>query len=214
MKEIDLKGISYIQPLRWGTAEWYYGMDYPYGDLYEAEELFRDGRPLDKYQHLYFVHYPDGEVICPLELQGSMAFGEPVYCDQSIAFPVVDFAGGIINIYSFDCVKRTLDTAAELPLSSVKDCYNLLLHIKPLTLSRQPNDGSLELIWPERKLIKTGERETFFLREGGRLYFSNWYEDPDYREEIIVRSAESGEILEQMPGDIMVMPDGQLWHIK
>ena len=37
-----MQGISYIEPLE-GSAEWYWGMDYTSGDLYEAEELFKDG---------------------------------------------------------------------------------------------------------------------------------------------------------------------------
>ena len=41
IKKIHTGGITYIQPLT-GTDEWYWGTDYTSGDLYEAEELYRD----------------------------------------------------------------------------------------------------------------------------------------------------------------------------
>ena len=47
---------------------------------------------------------------------------------------------------------------------------------------------------------------------GERIYFTAWYEDPDYREETIVRSLK-GEILDRFPGDIRIMPGGEKWHL-
>ena len=84
----------------------------------------------------------------------------------------------------------------------------------PLTLSRQPNDGTFDLVWPERKTIEISERESFFCREGNRLFFSRWYEDPDYREELVIRDTGTGEILETRPGDIQIMPNGEVWYMK
>ena len=50
------------------------------------------------------------------------------------------------------------------------------------------------------------------LRAGGdRLYFSAWFEDPDYREEVVVRSFATGAVAERIPGALMEMPDGQRW---
>jgi hypothetical protein len=95
----------------------------------------------------------------------------------------------------------------------VKDCYNLRLHEHPLTLTRQANNGVLEVIWPVRKDILINKTESFFYREDNKLYFGAWYEDPDYREETIIRDVESGEVIEKLPGDVTVMPDGQLWHL-
>ena len=43
MKTIDAGGITYIEPVPEGTADWYYGISREHGDLYEAEELFRRG---------------------------------------------------------------------------------------------------------------------------------------------------------------------------
>ena len=43
---------------------------------------------------------------------------------------------------------------------------------------------------------------------------SIWYEDPDYREETLVRSAQDGTILERFSGDIRIMPNRERWLIK
>ena len=212
MKNICLEGISYLQAFPEGSGEWYYAMDQPAGDLYEAEELAQAGRFIEG-SRLYLIRYPEGEVICPLEKKAGTAFGTPVFYDGRISILTVDFIEGMIRIHHFDCRTRELDEAAALPLSSVKDCYNLMLHEHPLTLTRQPNDGTFELIWPEKKTIKLEPTESFFYREDDRLFFNTWYEDPDYREETIIRSAKTGEILERMPGDVHIMPNGDLWHL-
>ena len=68
-KKINTQGITYIEPLV-GCNEWYWGMDYTHGDLYEAEELFRDGRPVSQ-NKLLFVHDPDGTVVQPVVAQES-----------------------------------------------------------------------------------------------------------------------------------------------
>jgi len=43
MKTIETDGITYLKPVPGATAEWYYGMNYEEGDLYEAEEIFKSG---------------------------------------------------------------------------------------------------------------------------------------------------------------------------
>ena len=60
--------------------------------------------------------------------------------------------------------------------------------------------------------------ESFFLREDDKLYFNKWHEyrdGADYRywEETVVRSPE-GDIIEILPGDVRIMPDGEMWHLK
>lgn len=65
------------------------------------------------------------------------------------------------------------------------DSYNLILYTSPLSLTRQSNDGTFEIIWPEKVSFAIDDSETFNFREGDKLYFNIWYEDPDYREETI-----------------------------
>ena len=63
-----------------------------------------------------------------------------------------------------------------------------------------------------------GERESFFLRDGDRLFFNKWHEEGDgadyrYWEETVVRSLD-GRVLEVLPGDVRLMPNGELWHLE
>lgn len=58
MKEIETHGILDLQPL-WGSP-WYWGTDYASGDLYEAEELYRDG------QYFAAPLWMDGSAVLPM----------------------------------------------------------------------------------------------------------------------------------------------------
>ena len=84
----------------------------------------------------------------------------------------------------------------------------------PLTLTRQANDNTIEIIWPEQVQLTIEDRETLNFREGDKLYMTVWHEDPGYREETVVRSVQDGTILDRYPGDIRIMPNGEKWLIK
>ena len=63
----------------------------------------------------------------------------------------------------------------------------------------------------ENKSFPIGSTEGFYFRKEEKLYFSAWYEDPDYRVEIIIRDFDTGEVIKKMPDSIRLMPDGQQW---
>lgn len=217
MKHIDADGITFIEPLS-GTGEWYYGIGYEHGDLYEAEELYKMGEPV-KGRSLVLVHYPDGTVYRPVSKAEGKYSTPPVYYEGAIYLIQVDFPKGVIEIVRFDEKSHETSVAAEIPLDSVKDCYNLNLTTKPLTMTRQcVGDNDFEIVWPERVSFKMGDHDSFFLRDGDKLYFSRWHEEgdgPDYEywEEIVVRNLE-GEITDTFSGDIQLMPNGEMWHLK
>ena len=213
MKNIDIRGIPNMEPVRGGTDEWYWATDYIHGDLYEAEELFRDGHPV-KSNRLYLIHYPDGKVYEPVKLTDGQYLGTPIYDGSSVVLLAVSFAEGVIRILRFLHQQEKVQEVTQLPLSAVKDCYNLLLHTSPLSLTRQPNDGTFEIIWPEQVRFAIDERETLNFRDGEKLYFNIWYEGPDYREETLVRSLPDGTILERLSGDIRIMPNREQWLLK
>ena len=216
MKTIKTDGITYIDLVPHGTDEWYYGISYEHGDLYEAEEVFKAGQDVEG-RNLCLIHYPDGEVYRPVPKQSGIYPAEPVYLDGSIYILSVDFLRNLIQIMRFDCDSHAIDVVEELPLSSVKDCYNLHLDTAPLTLTRQcVGSNEFEIIWPERIRLEMGDHDSFFLRDGDKLYFSRWHEDEDgsnYYEETVVRNLQ-GEITEVLPGDMRIMPNGEMWHIK
>jgi hypothetical protein len=216
IKTIETDGITYIEPVPGAANEWYYGLDYEHGDLYEAEEIFNDGHVV-KGRKLCLVHYPDGEVFFPVPKTEGHYSEKPVFLDDGIYIIDVDFQNGSIRVIRFDCNDHRVSIYAELPLSTVKDCYNLQLHTSPLTLSRQCGN-ELEIVWPEKVSLSMGDHDSFFLRDGGKLFFNRWFEEGEgadykYWEETIVRDL-NGNVIEILPGDIMQMPDGEIWHLK
>lgn len=218
MKHIDADGITFIEPLSGAKGEWYYGIGYEHGDLYEAEELYKMGEPV-KGRSLVLVHYPDGTVYRPVPKEEGKYTTPPVYYDGAIYTIQVDFPKGLIQIIRFDGNSHETSVAAEIPLEAVKDCYNLGLTTKPLTMTRQcVGDNDFEIVWPEKVKFKMGDHDSFFLRDGGKLYFSRWHEEGDgsdykYWEEIVVRDLE-GEVTDIFSGDIQLMPNGEMWHLK
>ena len=213
MKTVDIHGMTNMELVQGGTDEWYWATDYIHGDLYEAEELFRQRHHV-RSNRLYLIHYPDGTVYEPVPPVDGQYLGYPVYDEGAIVLLVVNFAESMIYILRFIHQQEKTQEVARLPLSTVKDCYNLILHTSPLSLTRQPNDGTFEMIWPEKISFAINDRESFNFREGDDLYFNIWYEDPDYREETLVRSLRDGAILERLPGDIRIKPNGERWLIK
>ena len=161
MVTIDLHGITNMELVRGGADEWYWSTDYIHGDLYEAEELFRMGHPVQS-NRLYLIHYPDGTVYEPVSAIAGQYLGYPVYDNGAVALLAVNFPEGIIRILRFQ--PGELSEVAQMPLSAVPNCYNLLLHTDPLTLTRTPGDGIFEIVWPEQICFPIGERETLNFR--------------------------------------------------
>ncbi|MCR5279869.1 MAG: hypothetical protein K6E19_10565 [Lachnospiraceae bacterium] len=217
MRVIDTDGISYIEQISGAGNEWYFGIDYEQGDLYEAEEIFKKGHPV-KGRKLCLVHYPDGEVYTPVPKKEGCYSEKPVFFEGGIYILNVDFVKGLIQIVRFDCKEHKTEIHAELPLASVKDCYNLSLQTAPLTLTRQcVGINEFEIVWPEKVSFKMDDHDSFFLRAGEKLFFNRWYEEGEgadykYWEDTVVKDLEGNEI-ETFPGDVMLMPKGELWHL-
>lgn len=211
MERIDTQGITYIEPLE-GSSEWYWGMDYTSGDLYEAEELFRDGHPVNQ-NKLVLIHYPDGRVVQPVMAGCGQYLGRPVCYEGKIILLRADFLAGKIEILQYDTAGQ-VSVLAAVPLSDVKDCYNIMLKRWPLMLTRQGGEDTFQILWPEKVEFAIGATEAFDFRMEDKLYFSSWHEDPGYREEVLVRDIRSGEIIERIPGSMTIMPDGQIWLLS
>lgn len=64
-----------------------------------------------------------------------------------------------------------------------------------------------------RKKIEIGKTESLIFRDGNDLYFSKWYEDPEYRENVVVRDINTGMIKEEFEGYLRVMPNEVYWRI-
>ena len=194
MKTILTGGITAIEPVPFGTAEWYFGRSGNPGDLYEAQEQYQQGH-LER-NSFCLIHYPDGTVYRPYIPKNAECMDTPVYLDGMIYFLIVNFAEQAIRICRFDCHSHETAIHMELPL----------------------DDNRFEVIWPERISFAMDAHESFFLRDGEKLYFSRWQEEGDgadyrYWEETVVRNL-SGEQTEVLSGDIRMMPNGELWHLR
>ena len=209
MKRIITHGITDLEPLA-GSSEWYWGADYASGDLYEAEELFRSGHPIDK-NRLVLVHCPEGTVYEPVRTKSGQYLGRPVYHDGRVVLLMVDFPKEEIRILTFYEATEITELLVVLPLSIVADCYNLMLEASPLMLTRSAHDNQFQIIWPKRRDFAIEDHEIFGFLERSRLYTSVWHEDPDYWEELLVRDYDTGAVLDRIPGDFRRMPDGQNW---
>lgn len=217
IKKIDTLDVNFLEPLSEGS-DWYCGTDYSCGDLYEAEEMYYGGVNI-KPNKLIFVHRPDGTVYEPIKLTQAQYFSRPIEIDEVIYIMLVDFLNR--KIFVLDMGKELgnwnhptteVSVIADIPLREVDDCYGLLMHKSPLMITRQC-DNTFEVVWPEKAKFAVDPAEAFVYRDGDELFFSKWYEDPDYREEVVVRHFPDGEIIRTIPGTILITPDKQTWVI-
>ncbi|WP_101696283.1 hypothetical protein [Clostridium minihomine] len=192
-----------------GTNDWYFSAEWT-GDIYEAEEMLQRGKEFEG-STMHLIHYPDGKVFTPFERKKNVYIQRPIWDQGFIAVLTVDFNSKEISIFHVQPSDCSMQRIANLPLSSVKDCYNMHLSLEPLSLYRHGSDGEFELIWPEKVCFQVDASESLVHRDGDVLYFSKWYEDMDYREEICVRSVHTGEVVRQFPGILYDMPDGTWW---
>lgn len=212
---IKIHGISDCYPeLIEGTSQWYYCQESKktFCDLYEAEEIVKLGHNFEG-MNCHLIHYPEGTVHSPFEMKSNVYIEKPIWNNGKFNFLVVNFDLKVIQIYSYEPEYIRLSVMQELPLSITPDCYNLMLKGYPLMLCRDANDGIYEIIWPESKKIVIGKTESLIVRDGNDLYFSRWYEDPEYHESVIVRDVNTGAINEEFDGYLRVLPNGIYWRI-
>lgn len=204
-------GKRYLEAIL-GSDNWYWTGDNNNGELYEMEEAFKLGKPFPE-NNLLLVHYPSGKAVVALEAEKGQYFGSPRVIDGVCYLLAVNFIDSLINIYQFDIEKQVANMVVQLPLSEVKDCYNLQLDGSPVMLTRQAfHEDKFEIIWPQKKVFETDAG--FSHRKGGTLYFSNWLEDPDYREVVSIVDFETGELLEEVDGYLRKMPNGEVWLLE
>ncbi|MGT2754893.1 hypothetical protein [Streptococcus ovis] len=122
-------GNRYLESMP-GSDSWYWVGDNNNGDLYEMEEAFKLGNPFPE-NNLLLVHYPSGKSMVALEAEKGQFFGTPRVVDGVCYLLTVNFIDSLIYIYQFDVDKEKASVVVKLPLSEVKDCYNLQLDVFP-----------------------------------------------------------------------------------
>ena len=120
MKIIQTNGLGNLTELEY-SGGWYWCCDYARGDLYEAEELFRSGHPVQQ-NRLVFVHCPDGRVVEPIRAGAGQYFGAPAFENGKLQILMVDFPQAAIRIFQHDPRSGQTALRAELALAQVEDC--------------------------------------------------------------------------------------------
>lgn len=197
-----------------GTAEWYFCKESEdnFCDLYEAEEIVKSGGNFSG-MNCHLIHFPEGTVHTPFKLRENVYIEDPVWDNEKIFLLIVDFSEQIIEINCYFPDEQRIEIIKKLPLNIVEDCYNLKLKTSPLMLCRDTNNGIYEIIWPENKKIEIGQTEGLLFRDGDDLYFSEWYENPDYGENVIIRDLNTGKIKDKFNGYLCRLPKGVYWKI-
>ena len=113
---------------------------------------------------------------------------------------MADFPAGKIYVFQYESHIRAADVRAELPRSAIKDCYNLMFnsHLSCWSDIALKNDSSFS--GRIQQSLKLGIPKHFTVGRETSLYFTRWFEDPDYREETVLFARwPTGEIAEVIP---------------
>lgn len=212
MKVIETNGITHLEKLN-HNEEWYWGTDYIIGDLYEAEEVYNSGG-IFKPNRLIFVHFPDGKVVEPIRAAKKQYLGLPAFIDGIIYIFLVDFGEKVIRLFNCSSDLNEVNIKAEIPLSEVKDCYNLNISGSPVMITRQGAENIFQVVWPEKTEFAIGNRESFIYRTGDHLYFSEWHEDEEYREEVNIREYSTGKLIEKIDGTFFSLRNNVDWILR
>ena len=226
-KTIQTNGIGFVSELA-GSPGWYWGMDHTSGDLYEAEELWQEGHRI-RQNRLILLHFPEGRLFEPIHAKEGQYLGAPIWWEGAVWLLLADFARGELRILRWDAEKALtegqdqLKTAEEsdrlqeiacLPRALVKDCYNLQLVTAPLCLIRQGHKNDFQVVWPEQGDFTIDARESLDSRDGDVFLFSQWFEDPDYREETVLRRYPDGAYAGRQKGSLLTLPSGEKWVLE
>ena len=126
----------------------------------------------------------------------------------------MSFEEKVIRVYQCSSDMKETTLSIEIPLTTIKDCYNLRLDGSPLMITRQGGENSFQIIWPEEIEFDIGVGENFLYRKDDRLYFSEWHEDPEYREEVNIREYPSGKLINKLDGAFFSFRDGLNWILR
>lgn len=210
MKIKELKECEKIYPEKIeGTSEWFYcnlsdGVDVE--DILDCQDEYMGNK-------VYLIHI-SGKIFEPVKQEKNIYLSNPVYNVDDNAFAIVkfDFNKKIIQILKYDIETNHCSVVGEVPLSKGGDLINVGVLQNSYTLVKHENlDDFAIFLYPVEKKIQLEENEVLVLLNDNKLISFKWIEDPDYREEIIIRNFETNEVLERKDGFNAIMPNGEFW---
>lgn len=219
MKKIKTKGMTALRLIN-GTDKWYFGYDYPLGDLCEAENEYYKTKKIES-NRIIFINAKNGEVKEPIIGKQNQYFGDnPIYLDNMIYFIQVDFNEKIILIYEFNYENDEIKVKKSIELDKKNGNGYLYLYKTPLMLVNNTFKGTIKVIYPDEFEFKIGEEETFYERIDEKMYFLQEVENEEngliygYGEEIIIREYKTGKILKRQKGSIFPTINGEHWILE
>lgn len=193
-----------------GTKEWYLARNQSY-DTYGALEYIKNGE--DYYgDEIFLIHYPDGKTYKPFEKEKNTCITNPIINNEIFYFLKMDLIKKISYIYEYNPIKEDLNLMNEINIGKENECYNLSLKGMPLTVF-QDGEECFQILWPENKKINIESNEIFLFREHDNLYFERWYDDISQKEDTIIRDIKTGEVINNIKGKLIIMPNNDIWQI-
>lgn len=197
-----------------GTAEWFYGSADT--GLEAADLLHMREDYVYEGSRLFFIHL-SGELFEPIKQEQNVFLSAPVYHTDDNAFAVIkyDFNKRIMQMLKYEPGADRCSVLGEIPLSKGGDLINIsILPNSYILVKYEAMRDSAAFLYPFEKEIQLEENESIHCVNGSRLIDWKWIEDPDYREEIIIRNLETAEITERKNGFVRTMPNGELWLLS
>ncbi|HHY63722.1 MAG TPA: hypothetical protein GX501_01620 [Clostridiaceae bacterium] len=193
-----------------GTSQWFYG-HHASCSAYEVPEYKGNYEGT----RLYIFNI-NGKVYEPFRQEKNVYLNPPVYSRERESFGILrfDFNKESIQAFEYAPEPEKLSLLIELPMSRFDDLDNILMVKEPFTVIKySDNLDVIHFLWPCERSYRLEGHESLHFIDGDILITSKWYEDPDYREEVIFRSAATGEVLERHAGYIIEMPNGEKWFM-
>lgn len=192
-----------------GTSEWFYGQVTPCSEAYEVSEY--QGSYIGT--RLYIFHI-SGKVYVPFQQEKNVFLAPPIYSAERNSFGILryDFNKGRIQAYEYIPETEELSIFKEIKMPKTDELRYIRVIKEPFMLVKcNWNENSVDFLEEKENHVQLEENESLCYVERDVLITQKWIEDPDYREEIIYRHADSGKVIKREDGYIVEMPDGKLW---
>lgn len=214
MKTNQFNGCKKLYPERIdGTAEWFYCKEPSFLDV---EDLLKTSDNFIFEGNQLFLMNISGRIFEPIQQKHNVFLSQPIYNidDNALAIIKYDFSKGSIQIVKYDIQTDYCSVVGEVSLSKGGDLINVrILQNSYVLVKHEPIKDITSILYPFEKKIQLEENEGLFLINDNKLISRKWIEDPDYREEIIVRDFNTTEITERKNGYASIMPNGEIWML-
>lgn len=153
-----------------------------------------------------------GEMFEPIKREKNVCLSQPYYNVDENKFLVIrsDFNNQVIQLIKFSTALNDASVIFEMPLKNGKDMINLSV-VSNSDIFAKYDDEKFQIFYPYDTSFCLEEHESVFAVNNDKFICSKWFENPDYKEEIIIRSIPDGKIIDRKLGYSEIMPNGELW---